>query len=453
MSTGADGGSGGDKGQLPSVPTQGGTPPDDRGAWVTGPPAASASGRAAAGTPEHGGFPPLAAWVVVRLVAGRELAIRLRSKVFVITTAAFLVLLVGASVVISMLGGHESAKSVGLLAAESVLADPLEAVAGGLGVDVATREVPDEATGLREVSDGDLDVLVTAAPSGLRVAVKEELGEDLRGVLAVLARQQVLDNEISVLGGDPARVNETVAAAGLDVAELDPVPDDQDERLFLGLASAFLIYMGLMLFGPAVSQGVVEEKSSRVVELLLSTVRPWTLMAGKVLGIGLVALIQMVVIAGGGLVAALTTGALELPSSEATGTVVWSVAWYVIGFFLYALPFAAVGAMVSRQEDLGGISSPIVLALIVPWVVGVSIVPGDPDNGLVEILSLVPLFSPLLMPMRIALGVAPLWQLVLSVLLALALIGLLIRITGRIYHNAVLRTGARVAFKEAVRRA
>ncbi|WP_083473571.1 ABC transporter permease [Frankia sp. R43] len=453
MSTGADGGSGGDRGQLPSVPTQGGTPPDDRGAWVTGPPAASASGRAAAEPPEHGGFPPLAAWVVVRLVAGRELAIRLRSKVFVITTAAFLVLLVGASVVISMLGGHESAKSVGLIAAESVLADPLEAVADGLGVDVATREVPDEATGLREVSDGDLDVLVTAAPSGLRVAVKEELSEDLRGVLAVLARQQVLDNEISVLGGDPARVNETVAAAGLDVAELDPVPDDQDERLFLGLASAFLIYMGLMLFGPAVSQGVVEEKSSRVVELLLSTVRPWTLMAGKVLGIGLVALIQMVVIAGGGLVAALTTGALELPSSEATGTVVWSVAWYVIGFFLYALPFAAVGAMVSRQEDLGGISSPIVLALIVPWVVGVSIVPGDPDNGLVEILSLVPLFSPLLMPMRIALGVAPLWQLVLSVFLALALIGLLIRITGRIYHNAVLRTGARVAFKEAVRRA
>ncbi|OHV29434.1 ABC transporter permease [Parafrankia colletiae] len=392
-------------------------------------------------------------WATVRLVAGRELGLRLRSKVFLITTGALLVLLVGAAVVIDLVSGRESSESVGVVAAESALTSPLAAVAASLDVDVTTRDVPDEATGLREVSDGDLDALVTAAPSGLRVAVREDLSDDLRGVLAVLARQQVLDNEISVLGGDPARVNETVAAADVQVTALDPAPDQQGERLVLGIASALLIYMGLMLYGPAVSQGVVEEKSSRVVELLLSTVRPWMLMAGKVLGIGIVALIQMVVLAGGGLVASLVTGALTLPSNEATGTVVWSVVWYVIGFFLYALPFAAIGAMVSRQEDLGGISSPIVLALVVPWVLGISIVPGDPDNGLIAVLSMVPLFSPVLMPMRIALGVAPVWQLVVSVLLALALIGVLLRATGRIYHNAVLRTGARVSFADALRQA
>lgn len=407
----------------------------------------------AAGPRPDAAYPALGGWAVVRLVAGRELAMRLRSRVFVISTVVVLVLLVGATVVIDLASGRDSAESVGVVAAEAAIADPLTTGAASLGIDVAVHQVPDEAAGLREVSDGNLDVLVSAAPSGLRVTVEESLDDDLRAALAVLARQQVLDNEISVLGGDPARINETIAAARVDVTELDPVPEHQGERLVLGIASALLIYMSLMLFGPAVSQGVVEEKSSRVVELLLSTVRPWTLMAGKVLGIGVVALIQMVVISGGGMVAALVTGALTLPSGEAAGTAVWSVLWFVIGFFLYALPYAAVGAMVSRQEDLGGVSTPIVLSLVVPWVLGISIVPGDPDNGLIEILSMVPVFAPVLMPMRIALGVAPAWQVAVSVLLALALIAVFVRLTGRIYQNAVLRTGARVSFREALRAA
>ncbi|ABW09575.1 putative ABC transporter [Parafrankia sp. EAN1pec] len=417
-------------------------------------PAQTGAGPAPApGSGGRGDYPALGSWATVRLVAGRELGVRLRSKVFRITTVALLVLLVGAAVVIDLVDGGDSTESVGVTAAESAITAPLTAAARSLDVGITTREVPDEATGLRQVADGDLDALVTASPNGLRVAVKEDLNDEWRAVLAVVARQQVLDNEISVLGGDPARVNEAVAATRVDVTQLDPAPAHQGERLVLGIAAALLIYMGLMLYGPAVSQGVVEEKSSRVVELLLSTVRPWTLMAGKVLGIGLVALIQMIVLAGGGLVAALVTGALSLPSGEATGTVIWSVVWYVIGFFLYALPFAAVGAMVSRQEDVGGISSPIVLAIVVPWVLGISIVPGDPDNGLIAVLSLLPIFAPVLMPMRIALGVAPVWQLVLSVVLALALIGVLIRLTGRIYRNAVLRTGARVSFRDALREA
>ncbi|CAI7977420.1 ABC transporter permease [Parafrankia sp. BMG5.11] len=417
-------------------------------------PAQTGAGPAPApGSGGRGDYPALGSWATVRLVAGRELGVRLRSKVFRITTVALLVLLVGAAVVIDLVGGGDSTESVGVTAAESAITAPLTAAARSLDVGITTREVPDEATGLRQVADGDLDALVTASPNGLRVAVKEDLNDEWRAVLAVVARQQVLDNEISVLGGDPARVNEAVAATRVDVTQLDPAPAHQGERLVLGIAAALLIYMGLMLYGPAVSQGVIEEKSSRVVELLLSTVRPWTLMAGKVLGIGLVALIQMIVLAGGGLVAALVTGALSLPSGEATGTVIWSVVWYVIGFFLYALPFAAVGAMVSRQEDVGGISSPIVLAIVVPWVLGISIVPGDPDNGLIAVLSLLPIFAPVLMPMRIALGVAPVWQLVLSVVLALALIGVLVRLTGRIYRNAVLRTGARVSFRDALREA
>lgn len=408
---------------------------------------------AAASGPPDTEHPELGSWAVVRLVAGREIATRVRSRVFQITTVILLVLMLGATVLVELIGGGDSVSSVGVTRPERQLAEPLRASADGLGVELTIREVPDEATGLRQVEEGELDALMTAAPLGLRVAVNSDLDDDLRGVLTVLAGQQVLDNEISVLGGDPAEVNRAVAAATVEVRELDPTPPFQVERMFLGIAAALLIYLGLLLYGPTVAQGVTEEKASRVVELLLSTVRPWTLMAGKVLGIGAVGLVQMVVLVGGGLGSALVTSALELPLSEAFGMGVWTVVWYLIGFFLYALPFAAVGAMVSRQEDVGGISSPLVLALVVPWALGISIIPGDPDNGLIEILSLLPIFTPVLMPMRIALDVAPIWQLALSVLLSLVLIGVLVRFTGRIYRNAVLRTGARVSFAEAQRSA
>ena len=396
-------------------------------------------------------YPELGAWAAVRLVASREFDTRLRTRVFKISTAVLLVLVVGAAVAVQMLSGRDSTTRVGILAGESVLAAPLTAAAEGLDINIEVAEMPDEATGLRQVTDGDLDVLVMAAPVGLRAAVQEDLDDRLHGALTVLARQLVLENEISVLGGDPAQVNSAVAAARVDVRELDPQPPFQGDRLALGIAAGLFIYMGLMLYGSSVAQGVIEEKASRVVELLLSTVRPWTLMAGKVLGIGAVGLIQLVVLAGGGLAAAFALDVFDLPSGDAVGAAVWVIVWYLVGFFLYALPFAAVGAMVSRQEDIGGVSTPLVMSIIVPWVLGVSILPSDPDSGLIEILSIIPLFSPVLMPMRIALGVAPAWQTALSLALTLVLAGLLVRLAGRIYRNAVLRTGARVSFAEALR--
>ncbi|OAA18041.1 hypothetical protein UG55_11341, partial [Frankia sp. EI5c] len=241
MSTGSGEPAGG-AGGFAGVPAQGGPARDGAGPPRPAAPAPAADPRAPAGRDDRGTPPALSSWTVVRLVAGRELALRLRSKVFLITTAAVLVLLVGVAVAVNLVGGRDAAQSVGVLAAESTVAGSLETVAGSLDVDLKTREVPDETTGLRQVADSDLDALVTAAPNGLRVAVRENLSDDLHAVLTVLARQQVLDNEISVLGGDPARVDETVAAAGVEVTELDPAPAYQDERLVLGFASAVLIY-------------------------------------------------------------------------------------------------------------------------------------------------------------------------------------------------------------------
>jgi ABC-2 type transport system permease protein len=207
-----------------------------------------------------------------------------------------------------------------------------------------------------------------------------------------------------------------------------------------------------MTLGQMVAQGVVEEKSSRVVELLLSTVRPWQLMAGKVLGIGLVGLIQVVIYGVIGLVGGAATGVLPNIGS-ATSAVIGLIIWYILGFLLYSLAFAGAGALVSRQEDAAGVVMPILMFVIAAWVVGISLVPSDPNNTVALIMSLIPMFAPTLMPMRIAMGVVPFWQYGLAVVLTVALIPALLWLAGRIYRNGVLRTGARVKLSEALKAA
>jgi ABC-2 type transport system permease protein len=202
-----------------------------------------------------------------------------------------------------------------------------------------------------------------------------------------------------------------------------------------------------------VAQGVVEEKSSRVVELLLTTIRPWQLMLGKVLGIGFVGLAQLLLTAAVGVGFGLATGVLTFPAGLAAGIAVWAVVWFLLGYFVYALMFAALGALVSRQEDVGGVTSPALMVIILPYVLGISILPADPENSLLALLSLIPLFAPTLMPMRIAMGVAAPWEIALSTGLTVLLIVAFVWLAGRIYGNAVLRMGSRIRLRDAFRSA
>jgi len=381
---------------------------------------------------------------IVALVAAREVRTRLRSRAFRITSAVLVAALVALIVVLDLTSGGSSAQTVGLTRPVAGLAEPLRDKAQAGGTEVRTRLVPNAALGERQVRDGDLDALVTGRPQDLRIVVKDDLGDNLRGMLTALARQEALDRRIAALGGDPAEVTRQVAGVRLDVAVLEPPPPHHDERLVIGM----LVYLALLTLGQLVAQGVVEEKTSRVVELLLSTIRAWQLMAGKVLGIGLVGLAQVALLLGTGVAAGLATGQLTLPASIAAGTLAWAIVWYLLGFFLYALLFAAAGALVSRQEDVGGVT---MLLIIAPCVIGISALPGDPDNAFVAWLSLIPPFAPMLMPMREAMGVVEPWELAVSVTATVALIAVLVRATGRIYSNAVMRTGARVRLSDALR--
>ncbi len=390
----------------------------------------------------------------VWLVAQREILARARSKAFIISTVVLVVLIVALSIVTTLVGGSgHSDATVGVTGQTASLSAPLSASAKSLGQTVATRTVPDEATGRAEVNSGKLDALLVGDGSTVQVVVKKDLDTKLGNVLHVLAGQVAFNQKIESLGGDPAEVNAAVAAAPVRVTSLQRPHAYNTQQLVLGIIAGILIYLSLLLSGQMVAQGVVEEKSSRVVELLLSAIRPWQLMAGKVLGLGIVGFLQMVVVGGVGLIAGLATGALTIPASAAVGTVVWLVVWYVLGFLAYALTFAAAAATVSRQEDVSGVITPILMLVVVGYVLGISILPGDPSSGLIETLSMLPMFAPTLMPMRVAMGGVPVWQLAVAVGGMVVVIPLLVLLSARIYRNAVLRSGARVKLREAWRAA
>jgi ABC-2 type transport system permease protein len=298
------------------------------------------------------------------------------------------------------------------------------------------------------VRDGKLDALLVG---GDQVVVKTDLDDGLRSVLQLVAQRGALDQQVSSLGGDPAKVASAVAAAGVTVTALVPPKKSNAEQLTIGILTSVLVYLALLLNGQAVAQGVVEEKTSRVVEILLSTVRPWQLMIGKVLGLGLVGLIQLAVIALCGVAAGLGSGALHLHAAAAVSTIVWLVVWFLLGYAAYSLAFAAVASLVSRQEEVAAAVTPVMMLLIIGYVIGISVLPSDPGSGFVTVLSLIPIFAPTLMPVRLALGVVPVWQAVVSVTGMLVIIPLLLWLAARIYRNAVLRSGARVKLRDALR--
>ncbi len=394
---------------------------------------------------------PLGTGAAIRLVAGREISTRVRSKSFLWTTVLFVVAVVGGGVLLNVINGDgPAASTVGFTPEAAAAAPAFAATAEGLGVEVDTSDVSVDQ-GEDALRADELDVVITSVAPTLAVQVHESVPQQLQPVLAAFAQQLALSAAVTELGGDPGDVATQLGEAEPQVTELEPQPARDGGQIAAGYLAGILLFLSLMTAGQLVAQGVVEEKSSRVVELLLSAVRPSQLMAGKVLGIGVVGLIQVVAVVGSGVGTALALGLLDSSSLDLGSAALWALTWFVVGFAMYALVLAALASLVSRQEDVGSVTGPVMTLLVVPYVIGISILPWDPTNSLATTLSYVPFFSPMLMPMRIALGVATTWQVLLALALSLALIPVLVWISARVYSGAVLHSGGRIKLKDALR--
>ena len=385
---------------------------------------------------------PLSAASTVRLVAAREIGARVRDKNFLISSAVILVLLLGTLGLQVALDSGSDPTRVGVIGDLGRLAPALEAQGQALGVDVEVVEFDDEDAARAAIEADEIDGVL--------------LGE---GDPELLVQQSASGSLQAVVQGAVAQLSvaEQLAAAGvtsLDVPDvpvraLDPGAEQDGQRVIVAIIGVGVLYGLLILFGQFVAQGVVEEKASRVVELLLATMRPWQLLAGKIVGLGLLGLAQIVVIAAVGVSGAIAFDLVDIPG-ELIGTAVSVVLWFVLGYAFYAAIFAVAASLVSRQEDLAAVVMPTTLVLVVAFVVGIQ-ASADPDGTLAAVTSYVPGLSPLVMPVRQAAGDVAVWEIALAVVLMLVAIALIVRVGGRIYAGALLRTGGRTKLREALR--
>jgi ABC-2 type transport system permease protein len=247
-------------------------------------------------------------------------------------------------------------------------------------------------------------------------------------------------------------IHAALAPPPLPVRSLEPVDEDAQSKRRIATVAVFLLYGQLIGYCVAVATGVVEEKATRVVEVLLAAVRPVQLLAGKIIGIGLVGLLQLTIIGVAGLVAATAAGVITLPPDAAT-TIGSVLLWFLLGYGFYSSLFAVAGAIVSRQEEVQNTTTPLNLLLVGSFFVAFSASLGNTGTTLSRVTSFLPPTAPLVMPLRIAGGDAALWEVAASIGIMLAATVAVVMLASRLYEGAILRTGARVKLRDAWRSA
>ena len=387
---------------------------------------------------------------VVLLIIHREILMRLRSRVFRVGTVLIVALMVVAALIASVVAGRNTSVQVGFVDSTAALAQPFSATAAALGLDVTIVAVDDQAAGENDIRDGGLDVLVDGSATDPEAVVKEQLDPTILAALQAVVRQQALESQLRTAGLDPTAVEARIAAAGVKIRGLDPVDPQKTPEILVGFVVAYTLMMSLSFYGAYVAQGVVEEKTTRIVEIVLSTVRPSQLLTGKIVGIGLVGLLQLVIIASAGFILVATTHIVTIPSVGAAALAV-DLIWFALGFYLYATLFAASASLVSRQEEVAGVTAPPVILLIIAYILVYTVV-ADPSSVASTVLSMLPPFAPVLMTFRMATSDVPVWQVLLAMALSVATSLAITAVAARIYANSILRVGSRVRLIEAVRR-
>ncbi|MGY1733037.1 ABC transporter permease [Geodermatophilus sp. SYSU D01045] len=383
---------------------------------------------------------PLSSAQLVRLVAAREVSTRIRDKTFIASSVLMIVLILGVLVFQIVVNSGGDTSRVGVAAEPGRVGQALEAQGEALGVDVEVVRFDTDDAARAAVESEDVDGALVGAAAAPELVVREP-DTTLEAVVSGAVGAVALTDALAQAGVDPADLPQ------LSVTALDG--DDDGQGVVVAIVGVVVLYSLLILFAQFVAQGVVEEKSSRVVELLLATMRPWQLLAGKILGLGVLGLGQIAVIAAIGVGGALAFDVVDLPG-ELVGTVLWLLFWFVLGYALYASLFAVAASLVSRQEDLGSVLTPASLVLVAGFVVAVQAA-SDPDGTLAAVTSYVPGLSPMVMPVRQAAGdVAP-WEVGVAVALMLVAIALVVRLGGRVYSGALLRTSGKTKLREALR--
>ncbi|HEX3787045.1 MAG TPA: ABC transporter permease [Pseudonocardiaceae bacterium] len=390
----------------------------------------------------------------VWLVARREISGRVLTRSVVLGTAALVVLLAGYLILQGAVFDRSSTTRIGLVGQAIGLETGLESDAQALGIAVNLSQVSTVTEGTDQVRDGQLDVLVSGAIDTLQVTVADHLDDRLRVALNSLVRNQALDAQLAEAGIRPSDVDGVLAKAGIrQVIQLQASDPQRTRHLAVGLVMVILLGCSLAGFGILAVRGVVEDKVGGVVEGLLAVVRPAQLFAGRLIGLGLVGLAQLLGVGLIGLLVAVVTGVAGTVGGAGAilGVLGIGLAWFALGFGLYATVLVAVASLISRPEDVGRVSTPVAVVGVVVFVLGVALLVRSPGGMVTAVLSVLPPFAPVLLPGRLALGAVPGWQLGLAVPLMVLSIGALGWVSARIYRNSLLRDESPVRLRDVLR--
>ena len=386
---------------------------------------------------------------VVRLIAMREISERVRGRALRIMTALTTVLVVAGIVIPAAIRGGAAPTAIGLVGGPAQAARPMIArIAAGANFKVTLRDVASVGEANAELRAGTLDVALVGDTSGARAIVPETLPDTARAVLNAALDELHLQSALAAAGVPASKIGPALAPVPLETTALSAPPPGRAGRDVAAVAAGFLMYLTLALYGAAVAGGVAQEKTSRTAEVLLAAVRPTALLAGKVIGIGLVGLGQLAIAVAAGLIANATVDSATIPPT------VWALlpaflAWFLAGFVLYAFAFAAAGALVARQEEVQFVTMPFGILLVAGYVLVYAAI-ANPDATWLRVASLFPPLSASLMPARIALGHVAAWEIALNAALMLTAIRVTAALSARIYVGALVRGGARLGWRAAL---
>jgi ABC-2 type transport system permease protein len=331
-----------------------------------------------------------------------------------------------------------------------------ELVPAGADRDALRRELD------RRVLAGEIDAWVWLSREGLAENEVEYHAESVSNFitqerLASVVSKVVAESRLAAAGLDAKRVAELTEEIDLKTLRVSEAGSREEAGMagfFLAYFLFFLLYMVVVLYGQQVMNGVLEEKTSRIVEVLLATVQPIELMVGKLAGIGAAGLTQLVIWLG--TLAALSAPAVMTAMALAPGgnlpqvsgaLLVHFLILFLLGFALFATLYAAVGAATNNVQEAQQFAGFLVIFLVAPIFFLVPII-NDPDSTLAVVLSMIPLFTPLLMMLRIAVKMPPLWQIVTAYLLTAAFVAFLVWVCARIYRVGILMYGKKPTFQE-----
>ncbi|MCE7482883.1 ABC transporter permease [Microbacterium profundi] len=350
----------------------------------------------------------------VWLVAERELSTKLRSKAYLISTGILLLIALAGVIWAGVASATPSSTPI---AATSTAASALQGAEG-----YKITDVSDRAEAEKLVADGTVDAAViddSSSPTGMVIIADKEAPQSLLMMLSESPPVELL--------------NPDAGAGGL--------------RYLLGIGFGLVFMMSAITFGSPIATSVVEEKQTRVIEILLSTIPARVLLAGKVIGNTLLAISQILLLVVVGAIGLMVSGQTAVLQGIG-GPIAWFAVFFFFGFILLAAMFAAAGSMVSRQEDVGATMTPVMYLTMIPYFLVIFF--GD-NPVVMTVLSYVPFSAPVGMPIRLFFNEAAWWEPLASLAIMLVACVVVVLIGAKIYENSLLKMGARVKLREALR--